>query len=63
MRNKMQHHLRKLRSTLKILFTLFCARTFGTYEISHFSDFEYAEYRWKGKHWAFPTTPIEEREI
>lgn len=59
--------LRKLRSTLRIAATLILARTFGRYEHSIYEHsfyghggISYAKYEWRGKHWAFPTGPIEE---
>lgn len=56
------HILRKLRSTLSILATLFMARTFGRYEHTVFDgDMEYARYVWRGEVWAFPTTAMEPR--
>ena len=54
------HFLRKLRSTLSILATLFMARTFGRYEHTVFDgDMEYARYTWRGEVWAFPRTAME----
>lgn len=50
----------KFFSTVKILFTLGMARTFGEYEHSAWNgEFDYARYRWLGKSYAFPTGHIE----
>ena len=47
----------KLFSTLRIVVTLFMARTFGRYEHSGWNgEFEYARYRWAGKSWVIPLT-------
>lgn len=55
------HFLSKLSGTMRIVATLFMARTFGKYVHSIGGyDFEYAVYRWRGKTWAIPTTPIAE---
>lgn len=55
------HTLRKLLSTMRILATLFMARTFGHYEVSVWNgEFGFARYHWRGRTWAFPTSPIEE---
>lgn len=59
----MMHFLRKLRSTLSILATLFMARTFGKYEFSCWNgESMRAIYTWRGERWAFPTGPIEGEE-
>lgn len=50
---------RKLVSTIKILFNLGMARTFGKYRHTIWNgEFDYAVYEWRGKEWAFVTTPI-----
>lgn len=50
----------KIISTIKIGITLMMARTFGTYVHTVWNgQFDYARYEWRGKSWAFPTTPIE----
>jgi len=57
----MIHFIRKLRSTLRIAFTLALARTFGEYQHSvHDSGgLTYAIYRWRDQEWPFPTAPLE----
>lgn len=56
-----QHFARKSCGTLRILFCLGMARTFGHYEYSAYADgINYARYRWRGKTWIIPTTPVEE---
>ncbi len=51
----------KLRSTVSILITLGLARTFGVYDTSIWDgQMHYARYRWRGRLWAFPTSPIKE---
>jgi len=51
----------KLANTIKILFTLGIARTFGKYEIDVWNgSFTYAIYLWKGKKYIFPKTPLDE---
>lgn len=53
--------MKKLLNTLRILFTLMLARTFGTYEHTVWDGkMSYARYQWRGKVWAFPTEPIED---
>lgn len=62
-RAEWKHSARKLRSTIRILFTLGMARTFGEYVHSVYSDgFDYAVYRWRGRCWAVPTTAISKLE-
>jgi len=47
-------------STTRLCATLFLARTFGCYDGSVWNgEFEYARYMWRGRMWAFPTSPIE----
>lgn len=64
----MKHFLRKLGSTMSILFNLGMARTFGEYvHTAHglAGEFDYARYRWRGQEWAIPTTaffPKEDRQ-
>lgn len=48
----------KLQRTVSMLYCLFMARMFGTYEHSVSSDIEYAIYEWRGKRWAIPTSHI-----
>lgn len=59
------HALRKLRSTLRIAATLVMARTFGRYEVSvgDYDGLTYAIYHWRGRRWAFPTTPLDNRDL
>lgn len=60
------HELRKLRGTLRMVFILALARTFGRYEVSYHVDdnLNYAVYRWRGDRWAFPVGPLKkEREL
>jgi hypothetical protein len=53
----------KLTSTIKLGFTLMLARTFGYYLYSTWNGgFEYAIYKYRGKTWAFPTTPIDNKD-
>lgn len=53
------HATRKAFSTIRILFNLGMARTFGHYRHSVWNgQFDYAVYEWRGKEWAIPTTPI-----
>ena len=64
MRNPPMHTLRKLRSTLRIVCTLFLARTFGQYRHSvGGGDFDYAIYIWRGEEWAIPTAPVSSDQI
>lgn len=57
---EIEHFVRKLSSTIKIVCTLFMARTFGRYEISIYDHgLSYAKYHWRGKVWAIPTEPLE----
>ncbi len=60
----MNHFLRKLLKTLRIVITLALARTFGRYECSVWSPsgLKYAKYHWRGEVWAFPTEPMDEEE-
>lgn len=52
----------KLANTLKLCATLFMARTFGKYEHTVWNgEFDYARYTWRGRSWAFPTSPIDEK--
>jgi hypothetical protein len=54
----------KLVSTMRICATLAMVRTFGRYEHSGWNgEFEYARYSWRGKTWAFPTSPIRPYKI
>ena len=54
------HAVRKAVSTVKILYRLGMARTFGVYVHSVWNgELDYAVYLWRGKMWAIPTTPIE----
>lgn len=56
-----RHGLRKFPSTVKIAFRLVMARTFGEYRHTVFDGaMSYAVYRWRGKWWAIPTSPIED---
>lgn len=56
----MTHFTRKLIKTIRLLYTLFCARMFGQYIHSGWNgDFEYAQYKWRGKEWVTPTEPID----
>ena len=56
-----QHAGRKLLSTLRILFTLGMARTFGHYRHSEWNgELDYAIYEWRGKMWAIPTGPFDD---
>ena len=58
--SEIRHALRKLGSTLRLAGTLICARTFGQYEISVWNgEFSYARYTWRGRSWAFPTSPFD----
>jgi hypothetical protein len=53
-----KHTMRKLGGTLKILALLFCARTFGRYEITRcglYGELDYAVYHWRGRVWGIPT--------
>lgn len=53
--------LRKLLRTLSILSKLGMARMFGEYVHSGWNgQCEYARYRWRGKEWIIPTSPIDE---
>lgn len=53
-------NFRKAASTVKILFCLGMARTFGEYHHSIWDGrVNYAVYRWRGRTWAIPTTPME----
>jgi len=54
------HSFKKLPSTIKICYTLFMARTFGSYIVTYHDDFTYALYEWKGKYWAIPTADWED---
>ena len=55
------HTAIKLSSTIKIMFSLGMARTFGVYVHTVWNgQFDYAVYLWRGKMWAIPTTPISE---
>jgi hypothetical protein len=56
----MKHFCRKLMGTVRILSDLGMARTFGKYEHSGWNgDISYAQYRWRGKTWIIPTSPVE----
>ncbi len=55
-----KHTLRKMASTIKILFCLGMARTFGEYRHSVWDErVDYAIYRWRGRLWAIPTKPMD----
>jgi hypothetical protein len=55
------HTLRKLRSTLTIVSSIFMARTFGEYRHSVWgTGSSYAVYRWRGKVWEIPMGPLED---
>lgn len=57
----MTFHLRKLIGTLRIIYLLGMARTFGKYEHTIWSgQFSYAKYHWRGETWAIPTGSIED---
>lgn len=50
------HAVKKLPSTLRMLFCLGMARTFGSYKHTIWNgEFDYAVYEWRGERWAFPT--------
>ena len=54
--------LTKLASTIHILFTLGCARTFGQYIHSGWNgEFAFCRYEWRGKEWVIPTSPAEDK--
>lgn len=56
----MMHTMRKLGSTLRILANLGMARTFGEYQCSGWNgEFDYAQYKWRGRTWVIPTSPLE----
>lgn len=50
----------KLRSTIRILWCLLMARTFGDYQYSEDgpNSAPYAIYEWRGEYWAVPTGPV-----
>lgn len=51
----MKANLKKLANTLRILFVLGMARTFGDYIHSAWNgECDVAVYRWHGKEWTFP---------
>lgn len=51
----------KLLSTLRIAATLTLARTFGDYQHSGWNgEYEYSTYRWRGRLWVIPTSPVDE---
>lgn len=53
--------IKKLWSTLRILFCLGMARTFGQYQHSGWNgEFEFAKYQWCGRYWVIPLGPDEE---
>lgn len=60
-RYELSHAMRKLRSTLRVVFYMGMARTFGEYAYSaqdvsgQYGYVPYAVYRWRGKVWAVPT--------
>ena len=57
----MKHSLKKLRSTCRIVYCLFMARTFGEYRHSGWTDgFSYALYTRRGQSWVIPTEPLDE---
>lgn len=60
-----KHGARKFISTIRILFNLGMARTFGRYEYStgNPDGFDYARYVWRGKSWAIPTTAIQPYDL
>lgn len=60
----MGHFLCKLGSTVRILYCLAMARTFGEYHYSSWTDgINYARYSWRGKDWIVPTSAVEEEYL
>lgn len=52
----------KLLNTLRILVCLGLARMFGEYQHSGWNgDCNFARYRWCGKEWIVPTSPVNDR--
>jgi hypothetical protein len=50
---------KKFCHTLRILFCLGMARTFGRYEYSGWNgEIDYAQYQWRGRSWLIPTSCI-----
>lgn len=49
----------KFAQTLRIAFTLIMARTFGEYQNSGWTEFEYARYKWREQEWCIPLAPYE----
>lgn len=57
----MNWHFVRLRKTVRMLFILGMARTFGRYRHNVWNgEFDYAVYTWRGKDWAFPLASIGE---
>lgn len=53
-------HFWKFLRTLRILWCLGCARTFGEYVHSGWDGFTHsARYKWRGREWIIPTSPVE----
>lgn len=52
--------IRKLGRTLKMVYCMFMAQTFGEYVVSHDGPNQpnCAEYRWHGKRWWIPTGAV-----
>lgn len=51
----------KVLRTIKMLYCLFMARTFGQYRHSGWDGtIEYARYTWRGQDWIIPTSPVDE---
>ena len=60
----MGRRIRKLGSTLSIVFNLGMARTFGRYRRSGWNgEFDYALYEWRGRLWTIPTSHHGPRNI
>jgi len=58
----MRFHARKFLGTLRILFFLGMARTFGRYVVSEWSceHGDCARYVWRGQTWLIPTAPLDD---
>ena len=53
--------MKKLFNTIGVCFTLFLARTFGTYIESGWNGIhDYAIYKWRGKSYTFPLSENDE---
>lgn len=53
--------VREIWDTLRMIFTLVCARHFGRYVVSHHRGMsDYHEYEWRGQRWGFPIGPLDE---